>query len=118
MKRSGFKPRATTIKASGRRKASRPKMTQGRKDARGKPCMVRIPGICNGNPETTVLAHYRLAGYCGTGMKPIDALGAWCCSSCHDEADRRTRYFDEEFVRLCHAEGVLRTIAEIEKEST
>ena len=31
-----------------------------RKEAKGRECMVRLPGICNFNPETTVLAHYRL----------------------------------------------------------
>ena len=97
--------KATTIRASGRR----PKMTEARKSAKGQPCMVRIPGVCNGNPETTVLAHYRLAGYCGAGMKPDDSMGAWACSACHDECDRRTRRCDTEYVRLCHAEGVLRT---------
>ena len=77
--------------------------------AKGKPCMVRLPGICNGNPETTVLAHYRLSGTCGAGMKPDDQQGAWACSACHDEVDRRTRKLENDFVRLAHAEGVLRT---------
>ena len=102
--------KATTIRASGKRmKSSRPKMTEARKSAKGQPCMIRLPGICNGDPETTVLAHYRLAGYCGTGLKPPDELGAYACSACHDEADRRTRIMDTEYVRLCHAEGVMRT---------
>lgn len=77
--------------------------------ARGRDCMVRLPGICNGNPETVVLAHYRLAGTCGVGMKPRDWQGAWCCSACHDEVDRRTRRLEAEFVRACFAEGVMRT---------
>ncbi|MFO5541033.1 nuclease domain-containing protein, partial [Klebsiella pneumoniae] len=45
-------------------------MANLRKEARGRECTVRIPGHCNGNPETSVLAHYRLAGTCGTGCKP------------------------------------------------
>ncbi len=32
-------------------------MANLRKEARGRECQVRIYGICNGNPETTVLAH-------------------------------------------------------------
>lgn len=56
--------------------------------ARGQPCQVRLPG-CDGGGETTVLAHYRLAGYCGMGMKPPDILGAWCCAKCHDLIDAR-----------------------------
>ncbi|MCX8621607.1 nuclease domain-containing protein, partial [Gilliamella sp. B3892] len=41
--------------------------------------------------------------------KPNDLQGAWACSSCHDEIDRRTRIFENEFVRLAHAEGVMKT---------
>ncbi|TBL26445.1 DUF1364 family protein, partial [Escherichia coli] len=37
-------------------------MANLRKEARGRECQVRISGICNGKPETTVLAHYRRAG--------------------------------------------------------
>lgn len=62
-------------------------MANLRKEARGRECQVRIYGICNGNPETTVLAHYRMAGICGTGMKPDDLIGAWACSDCHAEID-------------------------------
>jgi hypothetical protein len=80
-----------------------------RKLAQGRDCMVRLPGICNHNPETTVLAHFRMAGLCGAGMKPHDLFAAWACSSCHDEIDRRTRKTDSEFARLAHLEGVLRT---------
>lgn len=90
---------------------SAPKMTKARKLAKGQPCMIRIPGICNGNPETTVLAHYRLAGYCGTGMKPPDEMGALACSACHDAVDGRSdpRRYQQSVIRLMHAEGVMRT---------
>ncbi|EIC2853121.1 DUF1364 domain-containing protein, partial [Escherichia coli] len=37
-------------------------MVDLRKAAKGQMCTVRIPGYCNHNPETSVLAHYRLAG--------------------------------------------------------
>ena len=84
-------------------------MSRLTKLARGRECQVRLP-CCNHNTETTILAHYRLAGTCGIGMKPNDLQGAWACSACHDEIDRRTRNFDNEFVRLAHAEGVIRTI--------
>lgn len=82
-----------------------------RKSAQGEQCQVRLIGICNRNPDTVVLAHYRLAGTCGTGMKPHDMQGAYACSSCHDEIDRRTRYLEEDEVRLAFAEGVMRTQA-------
>ena len=73
--------------------------------------MVRLPG-CNGRRETTVLAHYRLAGYCGTGMKPDDYIfGAWACSHCHDAVDQRIELegHDRGVIRLAHAEGIMRT---------
>ena len=84
-------------------------MSKITRSAQGQQCQVRMPGICNGNPETVVFAHYRLAGSCGTGIKPSDLLGAYACSACHDEADRRTRILDAETAHLYHAEGVLRT---------
>lgn len=83
-----------------------------RKLAKGKPCMVRIPGVCNGNPETTVLAHYRLAGISGMGLKPPDLIGAWCCSSCHYVVDGDK----VSEVQLAFAHGVFRTQAALLKE--
>ena len=80
-----------------------------RKLARGRDCMVRLPGICNFNPETTVLAHYRMHGLSGIGMKSPDIFGAWACSACHDEVDRRSRNMSESEAALFHLEGVLRT---------
>lgn len=89
-------------------------MTDLRKYARDKHCTVRLPGICNGNPETTVLAHFRLAGTCGMGIKPYDVLGAWCCSACHDAIDRRSNMdLEREYVRLAHLEGVARTLSQL-----
>ncbi|WP_215268099.1 DUF1364 domain-containing protein [Escherichia coli] len=86
-------------------------MANLRKEARGRECQVRIYGVCNGNPETTVLAHYRLAGTCGTATKPHDMQSAIACSSCHDLIDGRVKTSDytKEELRLMHAEGVFRT---------
>lgn len=58
-----------------------------RKYARGKPCMIRQPGICNGDPATTVLCHLRMSGISGMGLKANDLLASWGCSSCHRWAD-------------------------------
>ena len=66
-------------------------MSALREFAKGKECMVRLVGICNWNPETTVLAHIRRANVAGGGQKPPDLCGVWACSACHDEIDRRTR---------------------------
>ncbi len=85
-------------------------MSKLTKAARGRECQIRIIGVCNGNPETTVLAHYRLAGTCGTGCKPHDEQAAWACSACHDICDGRTKSdWDYDTLRLWHAEGVMRT---------
>ena len=88
-----------------------------RKEARGRGCMVRIPDVCNHNSETVVLAHYRLAGVSGIGMKSPDILGAWACSSCHDAIDRRAHTdLDRDYVRLLHLEGMARTLAQLNRE--
>jgi len=85
--------------------------------ARGKPCQVRLPGICNGDPATTVLAHPRLPGITGVGMKAPDELGAWACSACHDAIDRRTHTdLDRDYVIRAHYEGILRTQAALLRE--
>jgi hypothetical protein len=90
-------------------------MTDFRKLARGMPCQVRLPGVCNGNPETTVLAHYRMIHLSGLGMKSPDWCAAWSCSACHDAIDRRrfAKEFSREYVQLAHLQGVLRTQAEL-----
>ena len=89
-----------------------------RKEAKGRGCMVRLPGICNFNSETVVLAHIRLAGISGMGMKSPDLIGAWACSACHDELDGRTHKsgLTHDELRLAHFEGMARTIAQLEKE--
>ena len=84
--------------------------------ARGMECQVRLPDICNGNKETTVLAHYRIAGISGFGLKAPDWLGAWSCSACHDAIDRRSHIdLERDYVRFAHAEGVFRTLYLLKK---
>ena len=79
-----------------------------RREARGRDCQIRIPEICNGNPETTVLCH---KGGAGLGMKGPDQIAAWGCSSCHDAVDGRLRSgitanYD---YRLYFYDGIFRT---------
>ncbi len=50
-------------------------MVNLRKAAKGQMCQIRIPGYCNHNPETSVLAHYRLAGTCGNSDKTTRYAG-------------------------------------------
>lgn len=110
---------ATTPKARKplKSRSTRPKMTPARKSAKDRPCLVRLPG-CDGGGETTVLAHYRLAGHCGTGLKPPDCLGSFTCDPCHSAVDgRRTlEGWSRTEIRLAHAEGCLRTAALLEGE--
>lgn len=91
-------------------------MTDLKKLARGRSCTVRLP-CCLGSPETVVLAHYRLAGFSGIGKKPSDLLGAWACAACHDAVDGRAPSdLPRDLLRLYHAEGVMRTLAALERE--
>ena len=63
-------------------------MSKIRRSAKGEDCTIRLPGICNFNPETTVLCHPNThrAGK-GKGLKAHDALGAYGCSACHAVVD-------------------------------
>jgi len=79
------------------------------KSARGQDCQIRIPGICNHNPETVVLAH--LPGG-GVGGKMSDIHGAYACSDCHaviDGANWQGQCWPSDTLRLWHYEGVIRT---------
>ena len=69
---------------------------------------MRIPGICNHNPETVVLAHLNGGGM---GKKRLDLHGAYCCAACHDAVDGRTKIpgIDPDTLRLWFLEGMVRT---------
>ena len=87
-----------------------------RKEARNRPCQIRLPG-CDGGGETTVLAHFRENA--GIGMKPDDlAYGAWACWSCHEAVDRRRKLpgYTQTDLELAHAKGVMRTVNQLRKE--
>lgn len=80
MKRSAGKP----MKSRG------PKMTKIRLSARGEECLIRLPGVCNGTTETTVLCHdNRLSSGKGMGLKAPDTAAAYGCCECHDVLDGR-----------------------------
>ena len=59
-----------------------------RESARGEECTIRIPGVCNRNPETVVFCHDDGGG---VGGKASDVFGAYGCSSCHDVVDGRVQ---------------------------
>ena len=59
-----------------------------RDSARDQDCTLRIPGTCNFNPATTVLAHVP-CGQRGIGIKGPDVIAVYACSACHDALDKR-----------------------------
>ena len=61
--------------------------------AKGETCTFNLHGICNFNPETTVLCH---APHPDKGMrkKGPDTWAAYGCSECHLEMDGKTYRID------------------------
>ncbi len=69
-----------------RRKRSTPERSVGfdlRAFAKDQACTLRLDGICNRDPTTTVLCHVRLFGASGGGQKPPDLCAFHGCSACH-----------------------------------
>lgn len=89
---------------TGKRRSSQKRLTDL---AMGQPCLIRLPGICNGNPETTVPCHFRMSGLAGLGFIPDAIFIAFGCSACHAWVDTHR----DETTRLAFAEGVFRTQA-------
>ena len=89
-------------------KTKAPKPSKIRLSANGEQCLVRVPGVCNGNSDTVVLAHLNGAG---VGLKNPDWQAAYACSACHDFLDGG--YADSGIWReqrdLLHLQGVIRT---------
>lgn len=79
--------------------------------AKGKDCQIRLPGICNHDPETVVLCHIRQAGITGAGQKAPDLQAAWGCSDCHAAVDSPQKGFKRLFL-----EGVMRTQYQLIKD--
>ena len=82
--RSKSKPTPRKLKSKG------PKMTPIRKSAKGQECTLQFSGICNHDPETTVLCHSPfLSSGRGMGIKAPDTDAVYGCSCCHNILDRR-----------------------------
>lgn len=57
--------------------------------ARGRPCLLRVPGVCCRNDETTVACHSnQLAHGKGRGLKAHDFMTVWGCVTCHAWLDQ------------------------------
>ncbi len=72
-----------------------------RQAANGEACTVEIMGVCNGTPETTVLAH--LPDESGGMSRTSDDISAvFACHACHDALDGRKTWPDGEATREWH----------------
>ena len=125
MKRSSFKPRITPMRsqAPAKRaamKSSRPKMTPIRRAAEGEDCTILIPGVCNGDPATTVLCHSnRLTDGKGMGLKAPDTAACFGCSSCHDVLDgrrQRPAWLSLEMLLVAFDAAVVRTHEKLKRK--
>jgi len=57
--------------------------------AQGRPCLLRIGGVCNRDPETTVACHSNWQEHGKAGArKADDHRTVWGCSACHHWFDR------------------------------
>jgi len=64
-----------------------------RDSAKGQKCTLRLTGICNHDPATTVLAHLPNPVK-GMGNKGDDWHAVFACSSCHAALDQRVWAMD------------------------
>lgn len=92
------------------------------RSAKGQPCAARFPGICNGNPETTVWAH--LNGHAfgkGMGTKAHDVLGFHACSDCHsyyDTGHGTKAWLSDDVLLECVLSAVCETWVRLIREGT
>lgn len=90
MKRSASTTKKAAPAPRARLKSKGPRMTPIRRAARGQDCTMLIPGVCNRDPDTTVLCHSNaLADGKGMGLKAPDTAACFGCSACHDVLDGR-----------------------------
>ncbi len=79
------------------------------KSARGQECSLHIHPYCNGNNETTVLAHINSERK-GWGIKSPDHFAVFACSECHDVIDgRRKTDIDDAEIQRCILRGLYGT---------
>ncbi len=86
-----------------------------RNSARGEECTFNVVGICNYNPETTVLAHLQLKGHGIMAGKAHDLSSCYACSDCHDYLDRRNgrdkspeQQYRNEYMLKAHINTIIR----------
>ena len=109
LRRTGFKPRAMAARCPPSAPArirggsfavssglvlAQPKTYQHRNRhlldmARDKPCLLRVPGVCQGGTDTTVAAHSNWAMHGKAGARKADDHFSVCsCMACHSWLDQ------------------------------
>jgi hypothetical protein len=94
-----------------------------RDSARGKDCLIGLPGACTHDPEKTIWSHYRGSiGGKARGLKADDLCGAYACTTCDAIYDGQQKVpqgltYDEvelawyeahiKSIVILHAEGVI-----------
>jgi len=70
-----------------------------RASAKGQPCALTFPGVCNNDRETTVLAHLPSLVK-GMGTKSDDWHAVFACSACHEHMDNNPMHPNVERYQL------------------
>jgi|GEM_PF-1215044 len=86
-------------------------MSKITESARGKPCQIRIVGVCSHDESTTVYVHYRrLYLAAGIGLAPSDLFGAYACAACQAAVEGRLKTnMSQGDLDQLHMTGVFRT---------
>lgn len=80
--------------------------------AQGMPCLLRVPGVCNRDPATTVACHsnWREHGGKGGARKADDHYSVFGCAACHhwlDVLTTATKAIKQMAFMRAHADQVL-----------
>ena len=63
-----------------------------RNAARNKDCLLRVPGVCQGDPARSVGCHMRFFNIAGAAQKPDDIFIIDACDRCHSVFDSRDKW--------------------------
>jgi hypothetical protein len=80
--------------------------------AKGQPCTMRLPSVCNFDTLTTILAHLNMIGISGRGLKAPDILACFACANCHHvhtTLEFNGVHYDRDVIQLAFFEGMART---------
>ena len=90
--------------------------------ARGRDCLMRVPGVCNNDTSTTVAAHSNRAEHGkALGRKADDHFSAWACFRCHSWLDQGPGARDRELGQGLFTQALARQIlawGDIERDPT